>query len=91
MCSSPSVPKAAPPQEPMKQAASRSLEASDAAVREQAAALMDPMRGSPAAGGSRDAAVNMYAQLVRQLEGAQPEVEPDTVGTHGQKADRTGV
>ena len=36
MCSSPSVPKAAPPQEPMKQAASRSLEASDAAAREQA-------------------------------------------------------
>ena len=36
MCSSPSVPKAAPPQEPMKAAASRSLEASDAAAREQA-------------------------------------------------------
>lgn len=36
MCSSPSVPKAAPPQEPMKEAASRSLEASDAAAREQA-------------------------------------------------------
>ena len=36
MCSSPSVPKAAPPQEPMKQAAVRSAEASDAAAREQA-------------------------------------------------------
>ena len=37
MCtSSPKVPKAAPPQEPMKEAASRSLEASDAAAREQA-------------------------------------------------------
>jgi len=37
MCtSSPKVPKAAPPQEPMKHAASRSLEASDAAAREQA-------------------------------------------------------
>lgn len=36
MCSSPSVPKAAPPQEPMKQAATRSAEASDAAAREAA-------------------------------------------------------
>ena len=37
MCtSSPKVPKAAAPQEPMKEAASRSLEASDAAAREQA-------------------------------------------------------
>ena len=36
MCSSPSVPKAAPPQEPMKQAAARSAEASDAAAREAA-------------------------------------------------------
>lgn len=37
MCSgAPSVPKAAPPQEPMKQAAAKSAEASDAAAREQA-------------------------------------------------------
>lgn len=37
MCTStPKVPKVAPPQEPMKRAASRSLEASDAAAREQA-------------------------------------------------------
>ena len=36
MCSSPSVPKAAPPQEPMRQAATRSAEASDAAAREAA-------------------------------------------------------
>ncbi len=72
-------------------AAEAALQSPHAAVREQAAALMDPMRGSPAAGGSRDAAVNMYAQLVRQLEDAQPEVEPDTVGRHGRDADRTGV
>ena len=37
MCtSSPKVPKAAAPQEPMKQAAARSADASDAAAREQA-------------------------------------------------------
>lgn len=37
MCSgAPSVPKPAPPQEPMKQAAAKSAEASDAAAREQA-------------------------------------------------------
>ena len=36
MCSSPSVPKATPPQEPMKDAAAKSAEASDAAAREQA-------------------------------------------------------
>ena len=37
MCSSaPKVPKAAPPQEPMKQAAARSAEASDDAARQQA-------------------------------------------------------
>ena len=36
MCSSPKVPKATPPQEPMKDAAARSAEASDEAAREQA-------------------------------------------------------
>lgn len=53
-------------------AAEAALHSPHATVRDQAAALMDPLRGSPAAGGSRDAAVDMYAQLVRQLEDAQP-------------------
>ena len=35
MCSSPSVPKAQPPAEPMKDAAAKSAAASDAAAREQ--------------------------------------------------------
>ena len=36
MCSSPSVPRAAPPEEPMKNAAAKSAEASDEAARQQA-------------------------------------------------------
>lgn len=36
MCSSPSVPKAQPPAEPMKDAAAKSAAAGDAAAREQA-------------------------------------------------------
>jgi hypothetical protein len=36
MCSSPSIPKAAPPEEPMKNAAAKSAEASDAAAQQQA-------------------------------------------------------
>lgn len=36
MCSSPKVPKAATPQEPMKEAAVKSAAASDATAREQA-------------------------------------------------------